>query len=90
MVKRNIAMPVWTKEEAVEIAIKHLGEEYRKTIKITDTLPHSRNIHMAYAGALKNCWVIQVPYPVSTVGLDRVLCICKKSGKIIFDSMAGE
>jgi len=83
-------MPVWTKEEALEIASKHLGEEYRDKITITDKLPRSRNIHLAYTGALKHCWVIQVPYPVSTVGPSRVICICKKSGKIFFDGMAGE
>jgi hypothetical protein len=84
-------MPVWTKEEALEIAVKHLGEEYRDKIKITDMLPRSRNIHMAYAEGLKHCWVAHVPYPVSTtIGLGRIVCICKKSGKIIFDGMAGE
>ena len=84
-------MPVWTKEEAVEIAIKYLGEEYRDKIKVTDKLPRSRNIHMAHIEGLKHCWVIHVPYPASTtVDLGRVICICKKSGKIIFDGMAGE
>jgi hypothetical protein len=82
-------MPVWTREEALEIAIEHLGEEYRDKIKVTDNLPRSRNIHMAHTKGLKRCWVIHVPYPASiTVGLGRVICICKKSGKIIFDGMA--
>jgi len=84
-------MPVWTREEALEIAIKHLGEEYRDKIKVTDKLPRSRNIHMAHTMGLKQCWVIHVPYPASTtVGLGRVICVCKKSGNIIFDGMAGE
>ena len=84
-------MPVWTKEEALEIAIKHLGEEYREKIKVTDKLPRSRNIYMANTTGLKHCWVIHVPYPISTtIGLGRVVCICKKSGRIIFDGMAGE
>jgi hypothetical protein len=84
-------MPVWTKEEALEIAIKHLGEEYRDKIKVTDKLPRSRNIHMAHTTGLKQCWVIHVPYSASaTIGLIRVVCICKKSGKIIFDGITGE
>ena len=84
-------MPVWTREEAVEIAIRYLGEEYRDKIRVTDKLPRSRNIHMAYTEGLKQCWVIHVPYPASTtIGLGRVICICKKSGKIVFDGMAGE
>jgi hypothetical protein len=83
-------MPVWTKEEALEIAIKNLGEQYRDKIKITDKLPRSHNIHMAHTGALKNCWVIYVPFPIQGVGPSRVLCISKKSGKIIFDGIAGE
>jgi hypothetical protein len=83
-------MPVWTKEEALEIAVKHLGEQYRDKTKVSDKLPRSYNIHMAHAGALKNCWVIHAPYPIPTQSPSRVLCICKKSGKILFDGIAGE
>jgi hypothetical protein len=83
-------MPVWTKEEALEIAVKYLGEQYRDKIKVTDTLPRSYNIYMARAGELKSCWIIHVPFPIQGVGPGRIVCISKKNGNIVFDGMAGE
>ena len=85
-------MPVWTKDEALEIAIKYLGEQYLGRLEITDKLSDYDSSYMYNAEEFKHCWVIHVPppRPMFMVGAGRVLCISQKSEKIIFDGMVGE
>ena len=84
-------MPVWTKDEALEIAIKYLGEQYLGRLEITDKLPdYGSLLYLSNYEEFKHCWVIAVPPPVYMLGAGRVVCISQKSEKIIFDGMVGE
>jgi hypothetical protein len=84
-------MEEYTREEALSIAIKQLGEQYTGQLDISDILPDDP-IYKATKD-FKDCWVIAVPQiPTSPliVGAGRYLIISKFTGKILFDGMAGE
>lgn len=76
-----------TREKALELAIKYLGEQYLGQLDVTDILPEAPTYKTSKD--FENCWVISVPSP-GMIGAGRYIMISKKTGKIIFDGMAGE
>ena len=80
-------MPNCTREEALSAAIKYLGEQYLGQVDVNDILPEAPIYKTSKD--FENCWVICVPSP-GMIGAGRYLMISKKTGKIIFDGMAGE
>jgi hypothetical protein len=76
-----------TREKALSIAIKYLGEQYLGQLEVTDVLPDEP--FYKSSSDFDNCWVIYVSSP-GMIGASRYVLISKKTGKIFFDGMVGE
>lgn len=82
-----------TREEALQVAIKYLGEQYLKLLSVSDIddkLPEYAAIYRRKE--INNCWIICVPaLPHESGRLDggRVICISKDTGKILYDGSDG-
>jgi hypothetical protein len=76
-----------SREEALSIAVKYLGEQYLGHLHASDDLPSP----IYGTKAKKNSWVIAVPQLDSFyVGGSRFVLISKETGRIIFDGVVGE
>jgi hypothetical protein len=75
-------------EQAYRIAIKYLGEQMRGRIKLASLVP-MMNIYDR--DRLKSSWVVRVPSPLgqSMTGPGRIICISRKTGKILYDGSDG-
>lgn len=82
-----------TRGEALQVAIKYLGEQYLGLLSVSDIddkLPEYAAIYSS--DGFKNCWVICVPalpHESGRVGGGRVICISKDTGKILYDGSDG-
>ena len=79
-----------TREAALSIAIKYLGEQYLGQLEVDDKLPSG-----IYIGSSEfdNSWSIYVPQRAQHsmfVGGGRYILISKKTGKIICDQVVGD
>lgn len=82
-------MPDCTREKALSIAIKYLGEQYLGKLQVSDKLPDGQIYNKEQ---YHNSWSITVPGISFTCKLDggsRYIFISKKTGKIIFDETVG-
>jgi len=81
-----------TKEKALEVAIKYLGEQCRGRIEIEDGLSDEYK-HYVYGYEnlrLDKCWVVYVPPDTPEIGASRYICISKATCEIVFDGKVGE
>lgn len=82
-------MPDCTREKALSIAIKYLGEQYLGKLHVSDKLPDCLIYNKEQ---YHNSWSITVPEVASSCNLDggsRYIFISKKTGKIVFDEIVG-
>jgi len=83
--KRNVDL---TKDEALNVILKHLKAQIRQGIKIRDGIPEGYSLY----GVSKNepCWTAWIPSSTFQVGAGRIICISKRNDKVIFDGLVGE
>ena len=81
--KRNIDL---SKEEALQIIRKYLMQKVLRGIKIQDGMPEG----LVFYGVSNDrpCWTVYKPPEQQGMGPGHYICICKKTGKIIFDGLA--
>ncbi len=80
-------MPNCTREAALSIAIKYLGEQYLGQLEVDDKLPDG-----IYRGSeeFDNSWSVAVPETHMRVGGCRYIVISRTTGKIVFDGVMGD
>ncbi len=78
--KRNIDL---TKDEAMQVILKHLTEQMRQDIMIQDGIPEGCFIY----GMPKDepCWTAWIPGPKNQLDGGEYVCVSKKTGKIFCD-----
>lgn len=84
-----------SKEQAQEIAIRYLASKLQNLCdtagEIYDGIPDDLCFYGQSSSDRKDFWCIYVPAPDDLrVGGSRYICISKKTGKIVADSMSGE
>lgn len=82
-------MPDCTREKALAIAIKYLGDQYLGKLQVSDKLPDCLIYNKEQ---YHHSWSIKVPeisFPYKLDGGSRYIFISKKTGKIVFDEIVG-
>jgi len=74
--------------KALQIIRKHLIKQVPHDIEIQDGIPEGRVLY----GVPKDepCWTACIPSEVMMIGPSRIICISKKTGKIIYDGFTNE
>jgi hypothetical protein len=81
-------VPGCSRDQALAIAIKYLGEQYLGMLHVGEDLP---SFPLYDREKLEGGWVIEVPQiGTSHVGSGRYIVISKDTGGIVFDGMLGE
>lgn len=77
-----------TKEKALRIICKQLMREVLHDIEIQDGIPEGRILY----GVPKDepCWTACMPSEVMMMGPSRIICMSKKTGRIIYDGLTNE
>lgn len=77
-----------TREKALQIIRKHLIRQTPRDIEIQDGIPEDCNIY----GLSKDepCWTARIPPEVSRTGPSWIICVNKKTGRIIYDGFTNE
>ena len=85
VVKTNMKV---TKEKALQIILKHLTAKMRRDIEIQDGRPDGCLLY----GVPKDepCWTARIPPDIPRTGASRIICVNKKTGKIIYDGFTNE
>jgi hypothetical protein len=78
------------RHRALQAAISYLGEQYRGRLEIMDALPEYEKRCLYNAEKMDECWSLYVPEADLIVGGARILCISKKTFRVIFDGRLGE
>jgi len=78
------------RQRALLVALGYLGLHYRGRLEIMDGLPEYEKSCMYNAGAMDECWSLYVPESDLLVGGSRIVCISKKTFRVIFDGRLGE
>lgn len=77
-----------TKEKALQMIRKHLSRQIPRNLEIQDGLPEGCILY----GVPKDepCWTAWIPSERSMVGSSRIICISKKTGRVIYDGLSNE
>ena len=85
--KKEDYMTEITKEKALEIVKRHNARKEFKSFSITDSLPSNCHIY----NAPENCWyILTANEELLALSSSRLVCICKSTGKILYDGSAGD
>lgn len=77
-----------TREKALQAIRKHLIAQIPRDIEIQDGLPEGCILY----GVSKDetCWTARIPPEIPRTGPSRIICISKKTGRIIHDGLSNE
>ena len=77
-----------TKEKAQQIIYKHLIAQVPRNFEIQDGLTEGCVLY----GVPKDepCWTARIPPEITRTGPSRIICVNKKTGKIIYDGFTNE
>lgn len=77
-----------TKEKAQQIIYKHLIAQVPRNYEIQDGLTEGCILY----GVPKDepCWTARIPPEIPRTGPSRIICVNKKTGKIIYDGFTNE
>ncbi len=77
-----------TKEKFLQIIRKHLIRQIPRDIEIQDGIPEDCNIY----GLSKDepAWTAWMPSEETLTGPSRIICVSKKTGRIIYDGFTNE
>jgi hypothetical protein len=76
-----------TKKKASQIIRQHLIQEIPRDFDIYDGVPFGIKY---YNMPNEPCWTILISRQVSGVGSSRIICVSKKTGKVIYDGITGD
>jgi len=71
-----------TKKKALQIFHKHLIQEIPKEFEICDGVPFGIQY---YNMSKEPCWSALIPSGQTWTGASRIICLSKKTGKVIYD-----
>jgi hypothetical protein len=77
--------PFLSQNQALKVARKHLAQAIR-IFSVTEILPANCRAY----NAPKNCWYVLCSSETIMLGPSRLICIDKVTGKIVYDSPAGD
>lgn len=79
-VKTNLKV---TKEKALQIILKHLTAKMQHDIDIQDGVPDGCLLY----GVPKDepCWTVWIPPDMPRTCANWIICVSKKTGKILYD-----
>ncbi len=77
-----------SQKEALRIVRKHLIEMVPRDFEIQDGPPEGCILY-GISGD-RPCWSVRIPSKHIGFGPSHYICICRKTGRIIFDGFAGE
>lgn len=82
-----------TREEALQAAIKYLGDQYLGLLSVSDIDDKLPEYVVIYSSdGFNNSWIICVPalpHESGRLGGGRIICISKDTGKILYDGSDG-
>ncbi|MBP7766714.1 MAG: hypothetical protein KA113_16125 [Syntrophaceae bacterium] len=73
-----------SKKKAAQIIRQHLIQEISKDFEIYDGVPCGIKY---YNMSKEPCWTVLCSSGISGVGPDRMICVSKKTGKVIYDGL---
>ncbi|MEE9910235.1 MAG: hypothetical protein K4571_00800 [Deltaproteobacteria bacterium] len=77
-----------TKEKALHIIREHLTQRVLCDIEIQDGIPDGCILY----GVPKDeaCWTSRIPPEIPRTGPSRIICVSKKTGRIIYDRFSND
>jgi hypothetical protein len=76
-----------TKKEATQIIRQHLIQEIPEAFEIYDGVPFGIKY---YNMSSEPCWTALFSYGISGIGPNRIICVSKKTGKVIYDGLTAD
>jgi hypothetical protein len=74
-----------TREKALQIVLQYLTAEMHCSIHIQDGIPTGCTFYGIDQVKSEPCWMASIPPESSMVGQGRIICISKKTCRIIYD-----
>jgi hypothetical protein len=85
--KKDMNLPSVSKEKASQIIREHLIQEIPKEFEIYDGVPFGIKY---YNMSKEPCWTVLISLGANQLSASRMICVSKKTGKIIYDGQTND
>lgn len=79
-----------TKEKVLQIICKHLMQQITEDIEIQDGLTDGCTFYGVDQVKAEPCWTVRIPPEQLRTGPSHIICISKKTSRIIYDGFTNE